>query len=179
MGKIADLFRLILKELGEDPNREGLKDTPERMEKLYKELFESINQKEPEVKVFTNDEGYKDMLVVKDIPLVSMCEHHLIPFIGKAHVGYLPGSNYMGLSKIARVVDFYAKKPQVQERLTMEIANYLFKAIETKGLMVILEAEHLCMTIRGVKKPGSKTITSAIRGRFDKNEFLNLIDLRG
>jgi len=177
LGKIANLFREILKEIGENPNREGLKDTPDRIEKMYSEVFASMGAKEPNITVFNNDEGYKDMVIVKDISFVSFCEHHFVPFVGKAHVGYLPTDKYIGLSKIARVIDFFCKKPQVQERLNMEIADYLYEKVGPKGLMVILEAEHHCMTIRGVKKPGSVTTTSAIRGKFDKNEFINLIRL--
>jgi len=179
MGNIQALFRRILEEIGENPQRSGLIDTPHRIEKLYKEVFSSLNEQEPDVTVFPNEEGYKDMVIVRDIPFYSMCEHHLLPFIGYAQVGYLPAENYIGLSKIGRVVDFYAKKPQIQERMTMEIADYLYDKIQPKGLMVILEAEHQCMTIRGVKKAGSKTITSAIRGKFDKNEFISLLQTGG
>ena len=179
MGKIADLFREILAEIGENPDREGLVETPERIERMYKEIFASLNQQEPDIKVFTNDEGYKDMIIVRDIPFNSVCEHHFVPFVGKAHVGYIPNDRYLGLSKVARVIDFFSKKPQLQERLTMEVADFIYKKVNPKGLMVILEAEHHCMTTRGVKKPGSITTTAAIRGHFDKNEFINLLKLRG
>lgn len=175
MGKIAELFRDILIEIGEDPDREGLRDTPDRIERMYAEVFAGLNQKEPDITVFNNTEGYRDMIIVKDIPFFSFCEHHVLPFIGKAHVGYIPRTKYIGLSKIARVVDFFGKRLQVQERLTDQIASYLFNKMDAQGVIVMVEAEHLCMTIRGVRKPGSKTITTAIRGDIDKEEFIQSI----
>lgn len=172
---ISFYFNRILQKIGENPNREGLKDTPKRMEKMYKEVFSSIGKEEPDVTVFNNDEGYKDMVVIKDIDFVSFCEHHFLPFSGIAHVGYIPDDYYVGLSKIARVIDFYSKKPQIQERMVMEVADFLEEKIKPKGLMVVLEAQHHCMIVRGVKKDRSKTITSAIRGKFPKEEFLTTI----
>lgn len=175
MGKIAQLFRQILSELGENPDREGLRDTPDRVEKMYSEVFAGLKQDEPNITVFENQEKYKDMVIVKDIAFSSFCEHHFVPFVGKVHIGYIPTTKYIGLSKVARVVDFFAKRPQVQERLTMEVADFLYNRLDPQGLVVVMEAEHMCMTIRGVKKPGTRTITSAIRGKIDKNEFLELI----
>ncbi len=176
---MAGLFREILIEIGEDPDRSGLQDTPVRIARMYKEVFSSLNKTEPDITVFPNTENYNDMVIVKDIPFYSFCEHHFVPFVGKGYVGYIPDKTYIGLSKIARIIDFYSKKPQIQERLTTEVADYLFLKLVPQGVMVILSAEHHCMTVRGVKKPGSKTITSAIRGDFDKTEFINLINTGG
>ena len=176
MGDIANHFRKILSELGENPNREGLVDTPDRVERMYKEVFTGLKQEEPEIKVFENKEEYKDMVIVKEIPFASFCEHHFLPFIGEAHVGYIPDTHYIGLSKVARVVDFYAKRPQIQERLTSQVSDYLYTKLNAQGVIVIIEAEHLCMTIRGVKKPGSITTTSAIRGDIDKEEFIAILN---
>lgn len=175
MGRIAELFREILIEIGEDPDREGLRDTPDRVERMYAEVFAGLKQGEPNITVFENTEGYRDMVIVKEIPFSSFCEHHCIPFLGKAHVGYIPGTKYIGLSKIARIIDFFAKRLQVQERLTDQVASYLFNKMDAQGVIVMIEAEHLCMTIRGVKKSGSKTITTAIRGDIDKDEFIQSI----
>lgn len=169
--KLEKAGRMILEAIGEDPDREGLIDTPRRVARMYEEIFAGI-KKDPrdEVSVFFTEE-HNEMILVKDIPLYSMCEHHLIPFIGKAHVAYLPGESgkVTGLSKIARVVDVVSKRPQLQERLTTIVAETLMEKLAAKGVLVVVEAEHLCMAMRGVKKPGTKTITSAVRGIFKED----------
>jgi len=169
--KIEHAVRLILEAIGEDPDREGLKDTPSRVARMYSEIFQGLRE-DPEVhleKIFP--EQHNEMVIVKDIPLYSMCEHHLLPFYGKAHVAYIPRKgNLTGLSKLARVVEGYARRPQLQERLTSQIADSIMDRLNAYGVLVVIEAEHMCMTFRGVKKPGSKTITSAVRGGFQKNE---------
>jgi len=178
--KIARAMREILIAIGEDPEREGLKDTPKRVAKMCEEIFSGIGKNpEDELSVFHNVE-HNEMVIVKDIPLYSVCEHHFLPFLGKAHVCYIPNNNRItGLSKIARVVDILAKRPQLQERLTKEIADALMKKLKPQGVMVIVEAEHMCMSMRGVKKPDSITITSAVRGIFKnmttRMEAMNLI----
>ncbi|MGM0507546.1 MAG: GTP cyclohydrolase I FolE [Fusobacteriota bacterium] len=169
--KIQKAVKMILEGIGEDPNREGLKGTPRRVADMYEEIFAGLDKKpEDDISVFFS-EDHDEMVLVKDIPVYSMCEHHLIPFIGKAHVAYIPGENgkVTGLSKLARVVETVSKRPQLQERLTTTVADVLNKELSAKGVLVVLEAEHLCMIMRGVKKPGSKTITSAVRGIFRKN----------
>ncbi len=168
--KIEQAVKMILEAIGEDPNREGLIDTPKRVANMYEEIFAGIG-KEPsdEISVFFTEE-HDEMILVKDIPLYSMCEHHLVPFIGKVHIAYIPrGGNVTGLSKLARVVDIAAKRPQLQERLTTTIANSLMNKLKAQGVLVVVEAEHLCMSMRGVKKPGTKTITFAVRGIFQSN----------
>jgi len=169
--RIERAVKEILFAIGENPKREGIKETPERVARMYAEIFSGL-QKDPgkELKVFHNEE-HEEMVMVKDIPFYSICEHHLVPFIGKAHVAYIPTKGKVtGLSKLVRVVEGFAKRPQVQERLTSEIADTLMKRMNPKGVLVIIEAEHLCMSMRGVKKPGSLTVTSAVRGVFQKNE---------
>lgn len=175
MGRIAELITELLAEIGEDPTRAGVIDTPQRVERMYQEICAGLKEAAPACTAFDNEEHYDQMVIVKDIPFYSLCEHHLVPFFGKAHVGYLPADKYIGLSKIARVVEHYAKRPQVQERLTKQVSDYLFNLLEPAGIIVVLEAEHLCMSSRGVKKPGTKTITSAIEGNIDKGEFLSLL----
>lgn len=168
--KIQKAVRQILIAIGENPDREGLKDTPSRVARMYAEIFSGIS-KDPlkELTVFHN-ENNEEMIMVKDIPFYSMCEHHLVPFIGKAHVVYIPKKGRItGLSKLVRVIEIFAKRPQVQERLTSQIADALMEKIQPHGVIVIIEAEHLCMSMRGVKKPGSITTTSAVRGVFRKN----------
>lgn len=163
--KIKSAVRQILEAIGEDPDREGLKDTPTRYAKMCEEIFAGIHQ-DPDVhlEVYFNEE-HEEMVLVKDIPFYSFCEHHLLPFFGKAHVAYIPRNNKLtGLSKLARVVEVYARRPQLQERLTSQIADSIMKVLKPWGVMVVIEAEHMCMTIRGVNKPGSKTMTSAVRG---------------
>lgn len=164
---IAAAVRQILVAVGEDPDREGLSETPARVGRLYAELFEGLRQSPEEIlgSVFQEDE-HREIVMVKDIPFYSMCEHHLIPFHGRAHVAYTPRGTLTGLSKLARLVDTFARRPQMQERLTTQVADTLMEALEPFGVMVVIEAEHLCMSMRGIKKPGSTTVTSAVRGSF-------------
>lgn len=171
---VSEMLRL----LGEDVTREGLQETPKRVAKAYKEWFSGLHAPDPEVKAFTNEENYKDLIIIRDIPFNSMCEHHLAPFVGKATVAYIPQEKYMGLSKAARVLDHFALRPQVQERLTAQVADYLFEALHPKGLLVMVNAEHMCMSTRGVKKHGSSTTTTAIRGSIDKSEVLQSLELK-
>lgn len=179
--KIEKAVREILKAIGEDPNRSGIKDTPKRVARMYAELFAGLH-KDPgkEVSIF-HEEDHEEMVMVKDIPFYSMCEHHLVPFFGKAHVVYIPTRGKVtGLSKLVRVVEGFARRPQVQERLTSQIADCLVKRLKPRGVLIVIEAEHLCMSMRGVKKPGAVTTTSAVRGVFQKNaktraEALSLI----
>lgn len=162
----------ILAAIGEDPDREGLLGTPRRVAAMYEEIFEGIG-KEPAAELdVLFDAGHDEMIMVRDIPLFSVCEHHLIPFVGKAHVAYIPNKKgqITGLSKIARLVDMLSKRPQVQERLTTQIADALEQALDPRGVLVVIEAEHLCMSMRGIRKPGSDTVTSAVRGQFRKSE---------
>jgi GTP cyclohydrolase I len=158
--------RELLFAIGEDPDREGLQDTPARVARAYAELTHGLHQKAEDVLTTTFDIGHDEMVLVRDIELWSMCEHHLVPFTGVAHVGYIPAESgkITGLSKLARLVDVYAKRPQVQERLTTQIADSLMEILEARGVIVVIEAEHLCMTMRGVRKAGARTITSAVRG---------------
>jgi GTP cyclohydrolase I len=158
--------RELLIAVGEDPDREGLRETPARVARAYKELLAGMRLEAEDVLTTTFDLGHDEMILVRDIELWSMCEHHLVPFTGVAHIGYIPNQEgrITGLSKLARLVDVYAKRPQVQERLTTQIAGSLMNILEARGAIVVIEAEHLCMTMRGVRKPGSKTITSAVRG---------------
>lgn len=168
--RIEKAIREILLAIGENPKRKGLLDTPRRVAKMYGEIFSGL-QKDPkkELTVF-HDEEHEEMVMVKNIPFYSMCEHHFVPFIGKAHVVYIPTKgNVTGLSKLVRVIENFAKRPQVQERLTTQIADTLMKGLKPQGVLVVIEAEHLCMSMRGVKKPGSITVTSAVRGVFRKN----------
>jgi len=158
--------RELLLAFGEDPDRDGLRETPGRVARAYEELVRGIRQRPEEVLTTTFDIGHDEMVLVRDIELWSMCEHHLVPFTGVAHVGYIPHEDgrITGLSKLARLVDVYSRRPQVQERLTTQIADSLGDILGARGVIVVIEAEHLCMTMRGVRKPGAKTITSAIRG---------------
>lgn len=164
--------KLVLEGIGEDINREGLKGTPERVADMYCEIFSGLEQDPAEIIAVTFGEDHDEIVLVKNIPLYSICEHHLIPFIGQAHVAYLPNENgrITGISKLARIVDVFAKRPQVQERMTSRIADTLERHLEPRGVFVIIEAEHLCMSMRGVQKPGSKTVTSAVRGIFRSND---------
>jgi len=179
--RIEKAVKEILAAIGEDVNREGIKETPKRVARMYAELFSGLG-KDPgkELTTFKQAE-HEEMVMVKDIPFYSICEHHLIPFIGKAHIVYIPKSGRVtGLSKLVRVIEGFAKRPQVQERLTSEVADTIMKRLSPHGVLVIIEAEHLCMSMRGVKKPGSITVTSAVRGVFMKNsttraEALSLI----
>jgi len=166
--KIEDGVRLLLEGIGEDPSRAGVADTPARVARMYEEIFAGVGVDGSDVVTVVAGAGHDEMVMVHDIPLYSMCEHHLVPFVGKAHVAYVPNRDgrITGLSKIARLVDVLSKKPQVQERLTTEIADTLDQALQPRGVFVVIEAEHLCMTMRGVRKPGSVTSTSAVRGVF-------------
>jgi GTP cyclohydrolase I len=158
--------RELLLAVGEDPDREGLLETPARVARAYAELLGGMRLSAEDVLTTTFDIGHEEMILVRDIELWSMCEHHLVPFTGAAHIGYIPGPDgrITGLSKLARLVDVYAKRPQVQERLTTQVADALMRILQAQGAIVVIEAEHLCMTMRGVHKPGAKTITSAVRG---------------
>lgn len=164
--RIADGVRQILIGIGEDPDRDGLIGTPDRVARAYFEIFEGMRANPAEILATTFDLDHQEVVLVKDIEVWSMCEHHLLPFTGVAHVAYLPskGGKITGLSKLARLVDAYAKRPQVQERLTSQVADALVEHLGASGVMVVLECEHQCMTMRGVRKPGSKTVTSAVRG---------------
>jgi GTP cyclohydrolase IA len=166
--KIEDGVRRILEGIGEDPERAGLRETPSRVARMYEEIFAGVDVDASQIVTVVEGADFDEMIMVRDIPLYSSCEHHLIPFVGKAHVAYIPNKSQQitGLSKIARVVDTLSKKPQVQERLTTEIAEAIERALSPRGVFVVIEAEHLCMTMRGVKKPGSVTVTSAVRGLF-------------
>ncbi len=163
--RIQNAVREILIAVGEDPDREGLLETPKRVANMYEEIFAGLTEDPKQhIKLF-NEQSNDEMVIVKDIPFYSMCEHHLLPFFGKAHIGYIPSDNkIIGLSKLARIVDNFAKKPQVQERLTSDIADFLNDNLQPKGIAVIMEAEHMCMTMRGARAAGSKTQTSALRG---------------
>jgi len=166
--KIKQGVRLLLEGIGEDPDRGGLVDTPERVARMFAEIFAGVGNDAASLVTVVKGADHDEMIMVKDIPLTSICEHHLVPFNGKAHVAYIPDRDgrITGLSKIARVVDLLAKRPQVQERLTTLIADTIEEALNPRGVFVVVEAEHLCMTMRGIKKPGSITVTSAVRGLF-------------
>lgn len=166
--KVEEGVRLILEGIGEDPDRGGLRETPARVARMYEEIVAGIGADASEVVTVVEGADFDEMIMVRDIPLYSICEHHLIPFNGRAHVAYVPNKTgqITGLSKIARVVDVLSKKPQVQERLTTEIADAVERALSPRGVFVAIEAEHLCMTMRGIKKPGAVTVTSAVRGLF-------------
>lgn len=172
INKIEEGVKLILEGIGEDVTREGLEKTPNRVAKMYEEVFAGMNENPAEHFEVTFDEHHQEMVLVKDIPFYSMCEHHLAPFFGMAHVAYIPAvdGRICGLSKLARLVDTFAKRPQVQERLTSQIADTLIEYLDPQGVIVVLEAEHLCMSMRGIKKPGARTTTSAVRGIFEKNQ---------
>ena len=170
--KIEEGVRLILEGIGEDVNREGLLETPNRIARMYEEIFAGLYQdaKEPLSKTFRADN--EEMVIEKDIVFYSTCEHHFMPFYGKAHVAYIPNGRVVGLSKLARTVEVFAKRPQIQEQLTTQVADALMEHLNAKGVIVMMEAEHMCMTMRGVKKPGSKTVTFAMRGAFEQDETL-------
>ena len=170
--KIEEGVRLILEGIGEDPEREGLLETPAREARMYEEVFAGLTEDPARHFETTFDEHHEEMVLVRDIPFYSMCEHHLVPFFGKAHVAYIPAADgrVCGLSKLARLVEAFARRPQVQERLTTQIADTLIEQLDPQGVIVVMEAEHMCMSMRGVKKPGSKTITSAVRGAFEKSQ---------
>jgi GTP cyclohydrolase I len=177
--------RELLIAVGEDPEREGLRETPARVARAYREIFAGLWQEPEDVLTTTFDLGHDEMVLVKDIEVMSSCEHHLVPFVGVAHVGYIPSASgkITGLSKLARLVDVYARRPQVQERLTTQIADALMRILEPRGVIVVVECEHMCMTMRGVRKPGAKTLTSAVRGQLrdpaTRSEAMSLIIGRG
>ncbi|WP_026125012.1 GTP cyclohydrolase I FolE [Nocardiopsis alba] len=170
--RVARAVREILIAIGEDPDRDGLLETPDRVARAYEEQFAGLGQKPGDVLTTVFEAGHEEMVLVKDIELYSTCEHHLVPFYGVAHVGYIPGEDgrITGLSKLARLVDVYARRPQVQERLTGEVADATMEHLEPRGVIVVVEAEHLCMTMRGVRKPGAQTVTSAVRGIFRSSD---------
>lgn len=179
--KIKRAVNMFLEGIGEDPSREGLLDTPDRILRMCEEIFSGFDSKIPDglSRSFCSD--YTGMVLEKNITFYSMCEHHLLPFFGKAHVAYIPNGKVIGLSKIARIVDSYSKKLQMQENMGVQIAQFLMEKLDAKGVMVMLEAEHTCMTMRGVKKPGTKTVTLVKKGVFEtdlnlQNEFYNFID---
>jgi len=184
--RIERAVREILEAIGEDPDRDGLQRTPARIAKMYEEIFSGLYEDPSQHLTVTFEADHDEMVMVRDIPVHSMCEHHLVPFAGRAHVAYIPGEDgrITGLSKIARLVDGFAKRPQVQERLTTQIADALADVLAPSGVLVMIEAEHFCMSMRGVKKPGSLTITSAVRGLFKSNaatraEAMSLITYPG
>ena len=179
--KIEEAVKMILEAVGEDPQREGLLDTPKRVARMYEEIFSGLNQ-DPKVYFETVfGEDHEEMVLVKDIIFYSVCEHHLVPFYGKAHVAYIPkGGRVTGLSKLARAVEAVSKRPQLQERITSTVADSIMEMLDPHGVMVVVEAEHMCMTMRGVRKPGTQTVTSAVRGVFaedyrTRTEVLSLI----
>jgi len=180
--RIRELFTEIIKAIGEDPEREGLKGTPQRVAEMYEELFSGMGQDPKEVLGVEYELGHRELVILKDIPFYSMCEHHLLPFFGVVHVGYIPNKEgkVVGISKLARVVEIVARRPQVQERMATQIADAIYEGLQPEGVAVVIEAEHLCMIMRGIKKPGSSVVTSALRGIFRRRadsraEFLSLI----
>lgn len=178
--EVQRLVRQLLAAIGENPDRDGLLDTPARIARMYDEIFSGLDKDPVEILSTSFEEAFDEIVILREIPFYSMCEHHFMPFHGQAHVGYLPNGKIVGLSKIARAVEVFAKRPQVQERLTGQIADCIEQVLGAKGVGVVIEAEHLCMTMRGVRKPGAKMVTSAMRGRFrtevnTRQEFLGLI----
>jgi len=173
-------IRELLAAIGEDPNREGLVDTPKRVARMYDEI--ATGSREDAIAALSTqfNEDHQEMVIMRDMPFYSLCEHHLLPFVGTAHVGYLPNGKVVGISKLARAVDAFARRPQVQERLTSQVADAIMDALEPEGVAVVLRAEHMCMSMRGIKKPGTAIITSATRGSFrsgvaTRMEFLDLL----
>lgn len=183
--RVQAAVRELLIGVGEDPDRDGLRDTPARVARAYEEMFAGLRQEPEDVLTTTFDIGHDELVLVKDIEVWSCCEHHLVPFTGVAHVGYIPSADgrITGLSKLARLVDVFAKRPQVQERLTTQVADSLMSVLKPRGAIVVIECEHLCMTMRGVRKPGSRTVTSAVRGHLrnpaTRAEAMSLIMNRG
>ncbi len=181
--RAAAAVRELIAAIGEDPDRPGLADTPQRIARMYQELFAGVHFDPRQILRESLEEAHNEMVIVRDIPFYSLCEHHLLPFYGVAHVGYVPSGRVVGISKLARVVEAFAKRPQVQERLTTQVAECIQECLQPNGVAVVIEAEHLCMTMRGVKKPGSRVITSAVRGAFRRRavsraEFLSLVQGR-
>ena len=184
VAEIAARMREIIALLGLDLSDPNLEETPDRVAKMYLEMFRGLSEgAEPRITVFPNDEKYSAMVIEKDIPFYSLCSHHFVPFYGHAHLAYIPNDKIVGLSKMPRIVEFYARRPQLQERLTEQIAGFLEDQLVPQGVMVVIEARHLCVEMRGVKKPGALTVTSAIRGIFYnrpvREEFLDLLNRRG
>lgn len=182
--RLSASVREIIETLGLDPTDPNLVETPQRVAKMYLEMFHGLSEgAEPKVTFFPNDEHYNSMVMEKDIPFYSLCSHHFVPFYGHAHVAYIPNDKIVGLSKMPRIVEFYAHRPQLQERLTEQVASFMAEKLEPQGVMVVVEARHLCVEMRGVKKPGALTVTSAIRGIFYnrpvREEFLDLLQRRG
>ncbi len=182
--EIAEHMGRIIEILGLDRTDPNLIETPERVAKMYLELFHGLTEgAEPKVTFFPNDERYTSMVMEKDIPFYSLCSHHFVPFYGHAHIAYVPNDKIVGLSKMPRILEFYARRPQLQERLTEQVATFLAEKLDPQGVMVVVEARHLCVEMRGVKKPGAVTVTSAIRGIFFnkpvREEFLDLLNRRG
>ena len=182
--EVHDAVRKLLLWAGDDPDREGLVDTPDRVARAYKEFFAGYEQDPEEIlrTTFEEVEGYDEMVLVKDIGVESHCEHHMVPIIGRAHIAYIPNNRVVGISKLARVVDIFAKRLQIQEKMTAQIANAIENVLQPKGIAVVIDASHQCMTTRGVNKPESSTVTSAMRGVFNdnprtRNEFLSFINL--
>ncbi len=178
--ELQSTIRTMIAAVGEDPDREGLRETPRRIAAMYREMFEGLRLDPLDVLSVGFEEGHEEMVILREIPFFSMCEHHFLPFYGEAHVGYLPNGRVVGLSKIARAVEIWARRPQVQERLTSQIADSIESALDSTGVGVVVEATHMCMTARGVRKPGSTMVTSAMRGSFrndpnTRQEFLGLI----
>jgi GTP cyclohydrolase I len=178
--KIKEGVKLILEGIGEDIERPGLKDTPQRVAKMYEEIFSGLKKPEEDLLKPIEGESHDEMVLLKDIPFYSVCEHHLLPFIGKAHIAYIPSGRIVGLSELAKALEYFAKRPQVQERLTANLADLIMEKLKPRGCMVVVDAEHLCMSMRGIKKPGSRTVTSAVRGIFrskqsTREEMLSLI----
>jgi GTP cyclohydrolase I len=182
--EIAAHLRRVVELLGLDPSDPNLRETPERVARMYLEMFHGLSEgAEPKVTAFPNDEHYTAMVMEKDIPFYSLCSHHFVPFYGHAHLAYIPSERIVGLSKMPRIVEFYARRPQLQERLTEQIAGFMAEKLAPQGVMVVVEARHLCVEMRGVKTPGALTVTSAIRGIFFnrpvREEFLDLLNRRG
>ena len=179
--KIEKGVRLIIEGIGEDPERPGMKGTPERVARMYQEIFSGLETPTEEILQHIEGESHDELVLLKDIPFYSVCEHHLLPFIGKAHVAYVPGAGKIaGIGELAKAVEIFAKRPQVQERLTAQLADMIMTKLKPKGAMVIIDAEHLCLSMRGMKKPGARTVTSAVRGIFrskasTRQELLELI----
>ncbi len=178
--KIEKGVRLILEGIGEDISRPGIKDTPKRVARMYAEIFSGLKTPDEDLLRTIEGETHDEMILLKDIPFYSICEHHLLPFFGKAHIAYIPSGKIVGISELVKALELLAKRPQVQERLTSQLADLILEKLRPKGCMVIIDAEHLCMSMRGIKKPGSKTVTSAVRGIFrskqtTREEMLELI----
>ena len=167
--KIKQGVRLLLEGIGEDPGRDGLRETPDRVARMFEEIFGGMSVDPSETVTMLESEHHDEIVLVRNIPFYSMCEHHLLPFIGVAHVAYLPDKGLMGISKLARIVDVHSRRLQIQERLTTDVAETIMTAVEPRGALVVIEAAHLCMTMRGVKKPGARTVTSVVRGIFRDN----------